>query len=232
MCKVPKGDKKYGYNWRMETIQIGAVILDDNYCIVDEFNTYIRLEYGRVDGFIESFSGIRQADVVNASSFKTALKSFLDWLPADDVRCVSWSDSDPIQLVHEYKEKGIDDERFEIIIANWIDCQEIFGRKMSKENPYSLEEALIAADIIPEGKAHDSFYDAYKIQRYYFQNLIKTQILSLMPFIKRQEKKPNISAFIWGIYSLSWHLRKEQRWLYERKNEGKVRRNQSVDQKK
>lgn len=161
MCKVHKGYKKYGYNWRMETIQIGAVILDDNYCIVDEFNTYIRPWYGRVDGFIESFIGIRQADVVNAPSFKTALKSFLDWLPADDVRCVSWSDSDPIQLVHEYKEKGIDDERFEIIIANWIDCQEIFGRKMSKENPYSLEEALIAADIIPEGKAHDGLCDAY-----------------------------------------------------------------------
>lgn len=161
MCRVPKGYKKYGYNWRMETIQIGAVLLDENYCIVDEFNTYVRPEYGRVDGFIENLTGIKQADVVNAPCFETALESFLDWLPADDVRCVSWSNSDPIQLVHEYIEKCVDDERFEIMIANWIDCQEMFGRKMSKENPYSLEEALIAADIIPEGKAHDGLCDAY-----------------------------------------------------------------------
>lgn len=161
MCKVPKGYKKYGYNLRRETIQIGAVLLDENYCIVDEFNTYVRPEYGRVDGFIENLTGIRQADVVNAPSFESALESFLDWLPADDVRCVSWSNSDPKQFVYEYIEKGIDDERFEIMIANWIDCQELFGRKMDKENRYSLEEALIAADIIPEGKAHDGLCDAY-----------------------------------------------------------------------
>lgn len=161
MCKVPKGYKKCGYNWNMETIQIGAVLLDEEYHIVDEFNTYVKPEYGRVDGFIENLTGISQADVITAPCFEDAIVQFMDWLPADDVRCVSWSTSDPKQLVHEFVEKGVDDDRFEIMIANWIDCQEIFGRIMAKEIRYSLEEALIAADIITEGRAHDGLCDAY-----------------------------------------------------------------------
>ena len=31
MCKVPKGYKKFGYKWCLETIQIGAVLLEENY---------------------------------------------------------------------------------------------------------------------------------------------------------------------------------------------------------
>lgn len=160
-CKVPKGYKKFGYKWRQETIQIGAVLLDDDYEIIDEFNTYVRPEFGRVDWFIENLTGISQADVMSAPHFEEALEMFLDWLPEDDVRCVSWSDSDPKQLVHEVVAKNIDDDRLEIIFANWIDCQKTFGQKMGRKNAYKLEEALIASDIVPEGRAHDGLSDAY-----------------------------------------------------------------------
>ena len=161
MCNVPKGFKKFGYKWRQETIQIGAVLLDENYDIVDEFNTYVKPEYGHIDGFIRDLTGITQADVAAAPCFEEALEMFLEWLPYDDVRCVSWSDSDPKQIVHEVFAKGIEDERLEIILANWIDCQKTFGQKMGKKSLYKLEEALIASDIVPEGRAHDGFADAY-----------------------------------------------------------------------
>ncbi|WP_029232971.1 3'-5' exonuclease [Butyrivibrio sp. VCB2006] len=161
MCKVPKGYKKFGYKWCQETIQIGAVLLDEDYEIVDEFNTYVRPEYGHIDWFIENMTGISQADVMTAPSFAEALEMFLDWLPYDDVRCVSWSNSDPKQIVHEVVAKGIEDERLEIIFANWKDCQKTFGQKMGRKNAYKLEEALIASDIIPEGRAHDGLADAY-----------------------------------------------------------------------
>ena len=161
MARVPKGYKKFGYKWCQETIQIGAVLLDEDYEIVDEFNTLVKPQYGHIDSFIENMTGISQADVMMAPSFEEALMMFLDWLPYDDVRCVSWSDSDPKQIVHEVIAKGIDDERLEIIFANWIDCQKTFGKKMGRENAYKLEEALIASDIVPEGRAHDGLADAY-----------------------------------------------------------------------
>ena len=160
MCKVPKIYKS-SYNCNQETIQIGAVMLDEDYNIIDSFNTYVKPQYGQVDPFIQNLTGISQKDLIGAPSFEEALGAFLDWLTADDVRCVSWSGSDPGQLIHEYKEKGLYDDRFDIVIANWKDCQKTFGQKMGRKNAYKLEEALIASDISPEGRAHDGLADAY-----------------------------------------------------------------------
>lgn len=161
MCQVPKRYKKYGYKWRQETIQIGAVLLDEKYEMIGEFNTFVKPEYGWIDTFIENLTGISQRDVMNAPCFEEALEAFLDWLPADDVRCVSWSDSDPKQIIHEVFAKNINDDRLEIIFANWIDCQKNFGQKMDCKRSYSLEEALTASDIIPKGRAHDGLADAF-----------------------------------------------------------------------
>ena len=160
MCMTPMGLRKNMYKYRQETIQIGAVLLDDNYEVIDEFNTYVKPEYGWIDDFIENLTGISQHDVEDAPSFEEALEAFLDWLPADDVRCVSWSDSDPKQIIHESFAKGVDDDRLEIIFANWIDCQKTFGRKMDRKRAYSLEEALFISDIAPEGRAHNGLVDA------------------------------------------------------------------------
>ncbi|WP_026527797.1 3'-5' exonuclease [Butyrivibrio sp. VCD2006] len=160
MCMVPKAYRKIGYNYRQETIQIGAVLLDEDYEIIDEFNTYVKPEFGYIDSFIENLTGISQRDVENAPCFEDALESFLDWLPADDVRCVSWSNSDPKQIIRETFEKGIEDDRLEIIFANWIDCQKTFGRKMDRRMAYSLEEALFISNIAPDGRAHDGLVDA------------------------------------------------------------------------
>ncbi len=160
MCKVPKGYRKYGFKYRQETIQIGAVLLDENYEVIDEFDTFVKPQYGMIDSFIENLTGISQSDVAGAPCFEEALEAFLDWLPADDVRCVSWSGSDPKQLIHETFEKGIVDDRLEVIFANWIDCQKTFGKKMERKNPYSLEEALFISNIAPEGRAHNGLVDA------------------------------------------------------------------------
>ena len=160
MCMVPKGFRKYGYKYRQETIQIGAVLLNENYEVIDEFNTYVKPEYGWIDDFIEKLTGISQHDVADAPSFDDALEAFLDWLPADDVRCVSWSDSDPKQIIHESFAKGVEDDRLEIIFANWIDCQKTFGQKMDRKKSYGLEEALFISNIAPEGRAHNGLVDA------------------------------------------------------------------------
>ena len=94
MCQVPKECRKYGFKYRQETIQIGAVLLNEDYEVIDEFNTYVKPQFGWIDDFIERLTGITQHDVADAPCFEEALEAFLDWLPADNVRCVSWSDSD------------------------------------------------------------------------------------------------------------------------------------------
>ncbi len=45
MCKVPEYMRATN-KLKCETIQFGAVLLDENYEIVDHFNTYVNPEYG------------------------------------------------------------------------------------------------------------------------------------------------------------------------------------------
>lgn len=89
MCQVPKSLRTKEYRWSRETIQIGAVLLDENYSVKKKFSTFVRPEYGRMDSFIEHLTGITKENVYTAKSFTEAMAAFLRWLPDDEVRCVS-----------------------------------------------------------------------------------------------------------------------------------------------
>lgn len=160
MCKVPKGNR-HNFRHSRETIQIGAVLLDEQYEIIDKFSTYVQPEFGAIDSYIGNLTGIGKRDVKDAPLMAAALKTFIDWMPAEELRCVSWSDSDKTQIEHEAEAKNIAIDRLPELLENWIDCQKMFGDKMHTGAAYSLEEALIASDIYQEGRAHDGLTDAY-----------------------------------------------------------------------
>lgn len=161
MCKVPKSCRTKSYKWQNETIQIGAVLLDRDYEVIDSFNTFVSPEYGYVDPFIKSLTGIQPKDVANAPKMTEAIKMFTDWIPQGEVEIVSWSDSDENQLRREMTGKEISNDRMEELFETWKDCQVTFSEKMKAERRYNLREALIAADILQEGKEHDGLSDAY-----------------------------------------------------------------------
>ena len=161
MCKVPKAFRCEEYGLSTETIQIGAVLLNERYEVVKKFNTYVRPSYGRLDSFIHRLTGIDKADIYTAPGFEEAFENFLDWIGEEDVSCVSWSDTDKFQLEYELAAKNINDKRVEPLLNKWIDCQKTFGDKMNATRAIGLEEALIASDISPTGRAHDGLMDAY-----------------------------------------------------------------------
>lgn len=161
MCKVPKSLRGANYKYCQETIQIGAVLLDENYEIVDKFNTYVNPEFGRIDTYIKRLTGILVENIIDAPKMEEALEMFSNWLPKSDVCCVAWSESDDAQIRHEMEAKGIENHRISELLETWIDCQKTFDDRMETNRNFSLEEAIIAADIPSEGRAHDGFYDAY-----------------------------------------------------------------------
>ncbi|MCR5603188.1 MAG: exonuclease domain-containing protein [Lachnospiraceae bacterium] len=161
MCRVPKKLMTDKYRYNMETIQIGAVLLDEEYNVEKKFSTFIHPEYGRMDSFIEQLTGITRKNVYDAPYFKEALESFVHWLPEEDVSCVSWSKTDRDQIINEMQAKGIENAVISSLAGSWIDSQELFGDKMNTDRQYNLEEALIASDICTEGRAHDGLVDAY-----------------------------------------------------------------------
>lgn len=48
MCRTPKGTKRDNLFLKNELIQIGAVLLDDNYEEVDTFMTYVSPQHSRI----------------------------------------------------------------------------------------------------------------------------------------------------------------------------------------
>ena len=161
MCRIPKHNRTEAYRWADETIQIGAVLLNDEYEIVDQFNTFVSPEFGHIDGNIKRITGIENKDVVEAPQMSDAIRMFTDWIPDGDVEMVSWSMSDPWQFRHELEGKGIENCRMKKLLENWNDCQATFSERLENNRPYNLGEALIIADIEQKGPSHDGLWDAY-----------------------------------------------------------------------
>lgn len=161
MCKVPKGYKKE-FRCGREIIQIGAVLLDQDFNIYDTFNEYVKPEYGKLDKFITNLTGITEDNLSDADKLSNVLRGFEEWLPDGELVGISWSDTDNNQLIREVDKKSIYiSSKLQSVLARWVDCQPQFSDKMKMEKLYSLEEALIATDICTEGRAHDGLVDAY-----------------------------------------------------------------------
>lgn len=159
MCRVPKGFKRENFKSACELIEIGAVLLDDTYEIVDRFKIYVSPEYGEVDQYIQNLTGITKADTKDAPTTKEALELFVNWLPEDAI-LVSWSDNDEKQIRKEVGLKNLDIPGLDKYLDNWKDCQKTFSEKMKSPKNYRLSEALIIADIDYDENIHDGLVDA------------------------------------------------------------------------
>lgn len=196
MCKVPKKIKKDKYPWRLETIQIGAVLLDESLEIVDKFSTFVSPQFGFIDKYIKDLTGISQADLQSAPHMDEALGKFVNWIP-DDVKAVSWSRNDEWQIRREIEAKDIRIEGLDAILDNWIDCQETFAEKMHSSKCYSLSEALVAVDIMYKDGAHDGFVDAYNTALL-FAKMEREPQLVLNPYYKNAISDECSSGFTIG----------------------------------
>ena len=81
-----------------EVIEIGAVKLDENYRQVDEFQCYVRPEYGEITKHITKLTGITQETVADKPTFAEAFRNFTNWIGTWDMTLYSWSNSDIKQL--------------------------------------------------------------------------------------------------------------------------------------
>lgn len=187
MCKVPKIRRTPQYHWPSETIQIGAVLISDEFEIVDEFNIFVHPEYGWIDNYIKNLTGISPYDVKDACGMKEALEQFVNWIPEDAI-CVSWSDNDEKQIRHEMESKDIKNDRLDHLLEHWQDCQKTFAEKMGTERQYRLSEALVAADIMYDENTHNGLVDA-KNTAMLFIKMKEEPILVLNEYYRRSQEE-------------------------------------------
>ena len=162
MCKVPKHYRNKNYKYATEIIQVGAVLLDEEYEVIGKINQYVHPEHGVLDHFISNLTGIQSCQIKNAPSLKEVLIHMLDWIGDREYKVFAWSDSDYCQFQHEIFCKGIDDCRVSSFMdpERWIDYQAVFGKRFDFSRAVSLEEALMCCNIDITGRLHDGLDDA------------------------------------------------------------------------
>lgn len=191
MCRVPKHYRSK-YKYANETIQIGAVLLDDEFKRIATLCQYVHPEYGVIDHFIEKMTGIHNRNIKNAPGIKEALEHLIDWIGEREYQVYAWSESDRNQILHEIKAKNIESKKLETFMEEerWIDYQAVFKKHFQLNRLYSLEEALCNSDIEPEGKFHDGLDDA-----------INTGYL-----IEKLEKYPDFQLLSYAMPETEEHL--------------------------
>ena len=167
MCVVQKEYQWKDYPYEHEIIQIGAVMMSEGYEIADEFSTYVRPQYGRIDHFIQELTGIGDKEIMEAPSLEEALDHMVSWLSGHEVTFYSWSRTDYVQITREIQTKGMDEEKLAVLLdkEHWVDYQQTAGKRFGKPWRMSLEDALMFAEVEPEGKQHDGLVDAKNTAR-------------------------------------------------------------------
>jgi len=144
---------------RQEIIEIGAVMLDEEYRECSEYRQYVRPLYGSVQPKITEITGITDEMLQDAPTFEEAIGAFLDWC-GEDFEIYAWGDSDLRVLLGETDILPQPDERLLDIDLLWFDFQRIFIELLGLQNRISLQHAVGAAEQSFAGKAHDAMWDA------------------------------------------------------------------------
>lgn len=150
---------------RMEVIEIGAVMLDDNLNEIAAFRTYVKPQYNdQIVSKISRLTGITTEMVENAPKFQEASNMFANWCysTGNDVYIYAWSDSDYKQMVKELEFKKIDftENEARLVSNEWNDFQQEFDKRLGFDRRISLKLALDMAGIDFDGRQHDALDDA------------------------------------------------------------------------
>ncbi len=167
MCVVQKGYQWKDFPYEHEIIQIGAVMMDESYEMVSDFSAFVHPKYGKIDHFIHNLTGIDEKDILEAPPLEGALRDMLVWIDEKDVTFYSWSITDYKQISREIRAKEMNEEEMSVFLdqSRWIDYQPVAGQRFDKRWRLALEDALMLAEVDPEGKQHDGLVDARNTAR-------------------------------------------------------------------
>lgn len=148
----------------MEIIEIGAVMLDEDYREISSFKEFVRPEYVKeMYASVISLTGITPGKLAGAIRFEEALRLFLKWCKSfeEDYIIYAWSGNDFEQIRKEMILKGIKwDDDITKMMDRWVDFQKDYCELANLTRVISLEKALNSIGIYFAGKIHDALWDA------------------------------------------------------------------------
>jgi Inhibitor of the KinA pathway to sporulation, predicted exonuclease len=143
-----------------ELIEIGAVRMDQDFKMLDTYQTYVLPDFGPMDEHIIQLTGITDEMLVGAPKFREAMDDFATWVGRERAQFYSWSLSDIRQFQNESKFKGYTGKILDKMERNWNDFQEEFSNLLGIEKKVRLKQAVASADYEFTGDAHTALADA------------------------------------------------------------------------
>lgn len=165
MSKLNPSERRLVPSLRYEIIQIGAVLLDENYNVISEFSSYVKPHFSFVNSEIKNLTGISNATLKNAPDFAYVIDKYNDWIGENEVTSFCWSKTDYIQLWNEINAKVRQRKDLFESIKNFVDLQEIFDKQIGSKIAISVESALKFLNLDFQGQVHQANYDAYNTAR-------------------------------------------------------------------
>ncbi|MBE6650016.1 MAG: hypothetical protein E7613_01760 [Ruminococcaceae bacterium] len=139
-----------------EVVQIGAVKLDESFCVTDTFNIIISPKYyKKMHKKVQTLTGITNEELKNGTPFPEAFSLFRKWC-GDDIVLLTWGPDDIPVLKDNMILHSIDTE----YIPKNYNLQVIFDAQITKEHrQMSLSGALETLGETGE-EAHNALHDA------------------------------------------------------------------------
>ena len=146
---------------KMEIVEIGAVMLDDDGKEISSFQSYVKPEFNdKIEKICTKVTGITTETVADAPVLWPVLQQFMKWCGTEELTVYAWSDSDLRQLKRELNLKEIQCKELNRLCDNWVDFQRMFGDMLGIEQRVSLKHAINAIQADFDGDAHDALWDA------------------------------------------------------------------------
>ena len=165
---------------RTETIEIGAVKVDEDFKIIGEFDRLVRPDFATtIPSAEKNLTGITWAMVENESSFFDVMDDLIKWIGTNDYVIYSWSNNDAVQVLRESRVKGFPAATIGMF-KKWVDFQQAFMAAVGMKNQISLERAIELADLYFVGEAHRAVVDSYNTARLFiYMKTLETVTLNL-----------------------------------------------------
>ena len=150
----------------MEIIEIGAIIVDAECEVVDEFQTFIRpVRHARLTPFCTRLTGIRQADVDGAAYFHEAMEAFKAWFSKYPglVQWGSWGDYDKKQMEQDCAFNGLSSSVY--LPGRHVNLKEACKEALGFRTKPGLSQAIRIVGLEFSGTHHRGIDDARNIGR-------------------------------------------------------------------
>ncbi|MCH2043039.1 MAG: exonuclease domain-containing protein [Saprospiraceae bacterium] len=145
-----------------EIIEIGAVAIDEDREVLDEFNAFVRPTlHPTLSTFCTELTSIQQHDVDQADTFPTVITQFWDWIATKDYYLCSWGHYDRIQFKNDCELHDLDTKWLVPHISLKHQYSEIkFTRKR-----FGMKRALQREGFSLDGTHHRGIDDARNISK-------------------------------------------------------------------